>query len=133
MVTRRPLVASAGQSVELPSGDTLPASALGYTMGSNANGSWRKDPDGTIEQFGRVTLVNGAATITFPLPFPTVCLHLDPVPVINPGTGASVGAWLTAEPTKTGAIINGRTTATVLGLLTVGAGAFDVKWHAIGS
>lgn len=40
---------------------------------------------------------------------------------------------LPSEPTKAGAVINGRTTASVLGLLTVGAGAFDVKWHAIGS
>lgn len=133
MAARRPLVASAGQPVELPAGDTLPASALGYTTGSNANGSWRRDPDGTIEQFGTVTLANGAVTVAFPIPFPNACLHVDPVPVSASVAGASVNAWLNAQPTKTGATINGRSFTSLLGVLNIGLGSFDVKWHAIGN
>ncbi len=133
MALRRPLCRIGGRTVELPAGDTFPADALGYTSGSNTNGSWRKDPDGTIEQFGTVTLSNGTATVTFPIPFPNGCTHVDPVPVSASVTGASVSAWLNAQPTKTGVVINGRSFTSVLGVLNIGLGAFDVKWHAIGT
>lgn len=133
MAARRPLTRISGVTKELPAGDTLPADTLGYTTGSNANGSWRKDPDGTIEQFGTVTLVNGAATVTFPLPFPNACTHVDPVPISASVAGASVSAWLNAQPSKTGAVINGRSFTSLLGVLNIGLGSFDVKWHAIGT
>lgn len=134
MAARNPLVIGAdGLPQQLQAADTLPASALGYATGSNANGSWRKDPDGTIEQFGTVTLANGTATVTFPIPFPNGCAHVDPVPVSGSVAGASVSAWLNAPPTKTGAVINGRSFTSLLGVLNIGLGAFDVKWHAIGN
>lgn len=109
------------------------AKQLGYTTGSNASGTWRRDPDGTIEQFGTVTLANGTATVTFPLPFPNGCTHVDPVPVSASVAGASVNAWLSAQPTKTSVTISGRSFTTLLGVLNIGLGAFDVKWHAIGN
>lgn len=51
--------------------------------GSNSNGRWRKYPDGTIEQWGKIDLAAAAVsaitgTITYPIAFPTSvdCLQL---------------------------------------------------------
>ena len=49
-----------------------------WTSGSNANGSWRKDPDGLITQFGTMTITGSSATLIFPIPFTT----LTPLPAI---------------------------------------------------
>ncbi|MHB1952935.1 MAG: gp53-like domain-containing protein [Sulfobacillus sp.] len=46
-------------------------SVSNWTNGSNANGSWRKTPDGYIEQWGMVTMAATSETVTFPIPFPT--------------------------------------------------------------
>lgn len=92
-----------------------------------------KAPDGIIEQFGTVTLSNGTVTVTFPLAFPNACFHVDPVPVSTSVAGTSVSAWLNAVPSKTGVTINGRSFTTVLGVLNIGLGSFDLKWHAIGN
>ena len=49
-----------------------------WTSGSNANGSWRKDPDGLITQFGTMTITVNSSTLNFPTPFTT----LTPLPAI---------------------------------------------------
>lgn len=47
------------------------------TSGSNANGSWYKLPDGTIEQYGFIAGGGvGFVTHTFPIAFPTACTAL---------------------------------------------------------
>lgn len=104
------------------------------TSGSNANGWWRKRPDGIIEQGGTVALSNGTGTVTFPIPFPSACQKMDLTPLsVASGTNSSVDAWLSAVPTKTSATINGRNAGTVLGVLTISAGAFSVMWSASGA
>lgn len=73
-------------------------------------------------------------TVTFPIPFPTACFHVDPVPVVaGSASNAGVNAWLASAPTKTQAVIVGRAMNTVLGVLSLSSGAFDVRWHAIGN
>ncbi|TNC14903.1 hypothetical protein FF100_04830 [Methylobacterium terricola] len=133
MATRRPLVANSGRADEISASDVLAPATLGYSSGSNANGTWWKAPDGIIEQFGTVTLTNGTVTVTFPIAFPNACFHVDPVPVSVSAVGTSVSAWLNAVPSKTNATINGRSFTTVLGVLNIGLGSFDLKWHAIGN
>jgi len=130
VATRKPLVLGAdGLPQQLQGADTLPA-----TVTTNANGTAYTFPDGAIEQFVKLTLVNGAVTWTFPIPFPNACLHVDPVPVVG-GLAATttINAWLASDPTKTQVVINGRSLTTVLGVLNLGAGSFDVKLHAIGN
>ena len=48
--------------------DSINAAAGGST-GSNANGNFQIDADGTIHQWGRVVIVSGSQTLTFPTAF----------------------------------------------------------------
>lgn len=114
------------------SGTVGPTSERTVALTKSAGSPHRVDE--LLQVFPRAGfLANGAVTITFPIPFPNVCLHVDPVPVSASVTGASVNAWLNAQPTKTGATINGRSFTSLLGVLNIGLGSFDVKWHAIGN
>ena len=67
----------AGGSLELKADDTLATDEVveipsdgnfGIESGSNSNGSWIKFPDGTMMQYGVVTIV-GSDTIVYPLDF----------------------------------------------------------------
>lgn len=130
MASRKPLVLGAdGLPQQLQSADTLPV-----TVTTNANGTAYAYPDGSIEQFAKLTLANGTVTWTFPIPFPNACTHVDPVPVVAGLASSSlVNTWLASDPTKTQVVINGRSLTTVLGVLNLGFGAFDVKLHAFGN
>ena len=130
MAPRLPLVIGTdGLAQQLQSSDSLPA--LGYTSGSNANGTWRQRPDGQIEQSGTVTLSSGTATITFPIAFPTACEWLGLTPRTTTTGAQDPSAYQTAAPGKTTANIGGSLTTVGIGAV-VGAGTFTVAWHAIG-
>ncbi|MDR7257772.1 hypothetical protein J2X47_001952 [Sphingomonas sp. BE270] len=53
------------------------------TSGSNANGKWERRASGVIEQWGTVlgSFTEGAQSVTFPIPFPTVCDQIQPTAV----------------------------------------------------
>ncbi|MDP1630155.1 MAG: hypothetical protein Q8L66_01895, partial [Caulobacter sp.] len=46
-------------------------------QGSNANGWWRRNPDGTIDQWGVYNGNSPHPGISFPLEFPTACENVQ--------------------------------------------------------
>jgi hypothetical protein len=59
---------------------TLPDEAVNlgqFTSGSNANGWWRKLPDGSITQGGSFNGITTSQTITLPIPFPNNFLQVN--------------------------------------------------------
>lgn len=73
-----------------------------FTSGSG----WRRTPDGYIEQWGTSpSAVSGAATVTFPIPFPNSCqtIQLTEITSSSVGTPGVISWGLSAETmTKTG-------------------------------
>ena len=70
-------------------GNLTPSSGS-FTTGSNGNGTWVKDPTGTITERGSVSMTNGSgteatSTLTFPLTFPTGVQSLT----VSPGNYAN--------------------------------------------
>ena len=81
-----------------------------YTSGSNANGKWRKEPDGTIIQTGNfVCNAQGYVTVTFPIPFTTKCDYVNTVPVFKDMVqSTSVNTVLYDMPALTSFTVYGR-------------------------
>ncbi|WP_447906756.1 pyocin knob domain-containing protein [Pseudomonas aeruginosa] len=75
------------------------------TASLGASGWWRDNDTGYIRQWGRVTVAgDGTAAITFPIPFPTVCLggFAGQTANFHPGTDASTAFY---RQTTTGATV----------------------------
>lgn len=63
----------------------------GASIGTNG---YRKNPDGTIEQWGFANPAGGGITVSFPTSFPSACLSLVAISV----AGGAVQTWLGANP-----------------------------------
>ncbi len=75
------------------------------TASLGSSGWWRDNDTGYIRQWGRVTVAgDGTAAITFPIPFPTVCLggFAGQTANFHPGTDASTAFY---GQTTTGATV----------------------------
>lgn len=70
-----------------------PQDAADFSFGSNANGYWRKMPDGMIEQWGEVTAGETASppALDFPIPFTDLASVNLQVTARAPNTGATNG------------------------------------------
>ncbi|PXC02858.1 phage tail protein, partial [Pseudomonas aeruginosa] len=78
------------------------------TASLGASGWWRDNDTGLIRQWGQVTCPADAdASITFPIPFPTLCLggYANQTSAFHPGTDASTG--FRGATTTTAVIRNG--------------------------
>jgi len=84
---------------------TTGATAYIVSSGSGAGYSWRKWSDGTIEQWMQVpAVIRAAGTVTFPIPFPSACQHIN---FSDTGyNGANSHALRFALPTTTGVAYN---------------------------
>jgi hypothetical protein len=83
----------------------------GIQSGSNANGWWRKYPDGTIEQGGNsTTSSSGTASVTFPIQFPNTC------------EGVLVNERAAAGWSSTTLTVYGASSATISGVTIVSLG-----------
>ena len=93
--------------------------------GSFGTTGWKKDPDGTIEQWGTVTTASGSGSVTFPIAFPTAVhtvLLTDNV-AATPQATSIFG--LGGAPTLTGFTVKAQTDA--------GASVADTaNWRAWG-
>jgi hypothetical protein len=91
-VTSWVLLESTGGAIQVaPGAKSSQAVNFGqFTSGSNANGNWRKSPDGFIEQWGNLVVSTSGSTVTFPIAFPTACQE---VYVSVNDTGASLATW----------------------------------------
>jgi hypothetical protein len=100
----------------------------GFESGSNANGYWRKLPDGTIEQWGTFTgaYPEGAAARTFPIPFTDVnSINVQSI-CLNTGASPSNDMWTQAgTQSLTGFSVVFQATSS-------GNTAFGARWRAIG-
>jgi len=67
--------------------------AADFTSGSNANGYWRKTPDGFIEQWGETTAneTNSPSSLNFPITFTDLASINLQVTAQNPNTAATAG------------------------------------------
>ena len=97
---------STTQAVGNATTDIATTAFVNPSSGSNANGHWRKNPDGTIDQWGITTSVStadGNAAITFPIAFPSAVESVTANATwTRGGTYASV-ASLNGPPTAAGA------------------------------
>ncbi|SOE82101.1 hypothetical protein SAMN05446927_5412 [Caballeronia arationis] len=108
--------------------NTLFASSI--ATGSNANGWWRKLPNGSIEQWGTGTTASGTAAITFPIPFPSECNGVTPTESNASSWSASnLTVYGTASKSLTGAVINSLTWNGTA-FITASGGSFF--WRAVG-
>lgn len=111
-ITSWVLLESTGGSLQVsPGTKSNQAVNLGqFTSGSNANGNWRKSPDGTIEQSGVASTSGGVVTITFPIPFPTACFGVHPVErSSSTWTTSNITVYGAQTPTLTNCVINSMT------------------------
>jgi len=103
---------------------------LSITSGSNANGFWRKLPNGSIEQWGTGVIAAGSATITFPISFPNECDGVQPTEgnssSWNPNNMTVYG---TSSKTVAGAVI---TSLTWNGATFAAASGGTFFWRAVG-
>ena len=93
------LIEAAG--IALSKGDyTQLKAAVWGTSGSNANGHWRKHPDGTIEQWGYYPGGSSNPTLTFPIEWPTACeaLNVTALSTTNSTPASSQGGVKYASP-----------------------------------
>lgn len=104
--------------------------AASITTGSNANGWWRKLPNGSIEQWGAGTTTSGSSAITFPIPFPVECDGVTPSESnASSWTASNLTVYGVASKSLTGAVINSLTW-NGSAFLTASGGSFF--WRAVG-
>lgn len=100
----------------------------GFESGANANGYWRKTPDGIIEQWGVVagTFPEGILSRNFPVPFTIVESISVQITGLNPTGAGWNDMWAqTANPTLT-------TFTPVFQATSSGNQGFGFHWRAIG-
>jgi len=100
----------------------------GFESGANANGYWRKTPDGVIEQWGVVagTFPEGLLSRDFPIPFTIVESISVQITGLNPTGAVWNDMWVqTANPTLT-------TFTPVFQATSSGNQGFGFHWRAIG-
>lgn len=118
---------NAGAAVNLAAGSKnvgIGLLASRMSTGTAASGTWRKHPDGSIEQWGAlVTPGSGNQPVTFPVAFASAPEMLNAT--INTNDGVANGIC-TSTITASAFIVSTYLSAT-------GAGkALNVSWHAIG-
>jgi hypothetical protein len=108
-----------------------------FSSGSNANGNWRKTPDGNggtiIEQWGQIAIPPGSnsptGTITFPIPF-TALASID---INGNATAGANSSWHVASVVCAATSLNGGTWNADSSNSTQGFASGDIlQWRAIG-
>jgi hypothetical protein len=116
-----PLTGTPTSASTPPSGDSttkIPNTAfVNPSSGANSNGRWRTHPDGSVDMWGAVSSSSSTVTVTFPTPFPTLCLSI----VVTPINGFST--FYTTTPSAS------NTTFTI----TMGAANTPFSWRASGT
>jgi len=100
----------------------------GFENGSNANGYWRKTPDGVIEQWGVVTGSFGEGPVyrDFPIPFTEAASISVGITALNPSGAGWNDMWTqTAPPTLT-------TFTAIFQATSSGNTGFGFHWRAVG-
>ena len=105
---------------------------LGFSYGSNVNGSWEKKPSGEIVQKGFVlgSFTEGTQSITLPIPFPNSFKGVVGS-VLNSGPGSTEDYWVQMQTTPAAGTFS--TISIYIDSGTAGAAVQGFCWEASGS